>query len=267
MAAMRAVGALLSAAIAADRAAREVGVVERAVRALGEADRAGRAGQEGLPRRQVRQAVRRPWYIDPDAVARVVAEEQRVLVGGRERVAGVEGEAGDRRRAGRAGLARDDLLAVVVGEVRRGDRAGALRVERLAAVEVQRVVGAHARRRPRSTASRSCGPASTSGDAVDLLPRVPADVAGPDLARARAEGEAERVAEAVGDDPAAVRVGVADRRVAGGGRAGVRVHAQDRAVERGGLRRRACGRTARAARRPAAVGGGQRPRPAGRRTG
>ena len=52
-------------------------------------------------------------------------------------------------------------------------------------------------------------------DPVDLLPVVPADVADPELARPGPEREAERVAQAVGDDPARVRVGAAGERVAG----------------------------------------------------
>ena len=49
------------------------------------------------------------------------------------------------------------------------------------------------------------------GDAVDLLPVVPADVADPELVGAGPDREAERVAEAVGDDPARVRVGARRR--------------------------------------------------------
>src|SRR5215217_1439156 len=56
--------------------------------------------------------------------------------------------------------------------------------------------------------------------AVDLLPGVLSHVARPDLVRARPEREAERVAQAVGDDPV---------------RAGGRIDLDDRAVEPEGV--------------------------------
>ena len=51
--------------------------------------------------------------------------------------------------------------------------------------------------------------------AVDLLPRLPADVADPDLVGTRSEREAERVAQPVGDDATRVRIGARRERVAG----------------------------------------------------
>ena len=141
----------------ADGAARQVGVVERAVGALREEHRAGRAGQERPAGARIREAVRALGH-HPDAVARVVAEEQRVLVVGPERVSGVEREAGDRRGARRAALAGDDLVVVVVGEVRRGHGAGTGAVERLAAARGSASRRTPSAARPRSTASRSCGP-------------------------------------------------------------------------------------------------------------
>ena len=71
-----------------------------------------------------------------------------------------------------------------------------------------------------------------------ILPRVPAHVPGPDLAGSGPDGDAERVAQTVGDGPARVGVGRAGVRVVGEGRAGVGVHAQDRSVERRRIGRR-----------------------------
>jgi hypothetical protein len=53
---------------------------------------------------------------------------------------------------------------------------------------------------------------------VDLLPRRPTDVADPEFRRPGAEREAERVAQAGGDDPARVRVGTRRRGRSGGRR-------------------------------------------------
>ncbi len=75
--------------------------------------------------------------------------------------------------------------------------------------------------------------------AVDLLRVVPAHVADPELPRARAEREPERVAEAVGDDPAGVGIAAAGERVRRKRLARVRVHAHDGAVEARRVRRRA----------------------------
>ena len=74
---------------------------------------------------------------------------------------------------------------------------------------------------------------------IDLLPLAPADVAQPDLARARPYGEAEGVAKPVGDDAPGVGVGVADEGVVRQRGAGSGVHAQDRPIERHGIAARA----------------------------
>ena len=50
-----------------------------------------------------------------------------------------------------------------------------------------------------------------AGEAVDLLPGVPAHVAEVDVVRARPDREAVRVAQAVAHDPARVRVGARRR--------------------------------------------------------
>jgi hypothetical protein len=73
-------------------------------------------------------------------------------------------------------------------------------------------------------------PVGGIGDAVELLVDVPADVGHPDLVGAGPGGEAERVAQAVGDDAPGLGRVRADERVAGTGRAGVGVEAQDGAV-------------------------------------
>ena len=120
---------------------------------------------------------------------------------------------------------------MVVGVVRAGVGGRPCAVERLADVQVDRVVALHAPRalvaRPAEVAHRGGG----VGDAVDLLPVVPADLAHPHLVGAGAGGDAERVAQAVGDDPAGV--GIARARVVRPRVARVRVHAQDRAAEAG----------------------------------
>ncbi len=208
---------------AADRVAAEVGVVERVVRPLGQEHRPGRAAREqpalpgiGLPVGAERH--------EPDAVARVVAEEEPAAVGRREGRAGVEADGGDRGVARGAAVAVDDVGRVVVREGRR--RRGALRVQRLAGRHVERVI---ARLAAGALVARPAVVAdgAVDRDAVELLPRRPAHVAQPDVVRARPEGEAEGVAEAVGDDVRAI-----DHRV-------VRVQAQDRAVGREGLFERA----------------------------
>src|SRR5262249_11561774 len=76
-------------------------------------------------------------------------------------------------------------------------------------------------------------------DSVDFLPGVPADVADPHLVRTRTDREAERVAQAVRDDPPRVGVAARRERVVRQGRTGVRVQPQYGAVEPG----RVAGRT------------------------
>ena len=215
----------------------EVQVVERAVGAHLQADRVLGGQLEALDRGGIGHAVRAGEH-HPDAVPRVVGPEQRVLVGRRERRSGVEGKARDRgadRRRGRgrwAVVGRRDVERVAVGHERRFHGIG-LAVERLADVEVQRVVAGL------STRALVAGPAEVHdaargriGDPVDLLPVVPADVAEPDLVGARPEREPERVAEAVGDDPAGVGIAVAEQGVAGESGASGGIDPEDRAVER-----------------------------------
>ena len=97
-------------------------------------------------------------------------------------------------------------------------------------------------------------------DPVDLLPLGPAHVADPDLARPGADGEAEGIAQAVGDDPSGVGVRAAEERVGRQRRAGGGIDAQDRAVQTGRVARRAEVLGAQGA----ALGGRRRQRRAGR---
>ena len=142
----------------------------------------------------------------PDALAAVVGEEERTVVLRRVVALLVEGHAGDGGTAGAAGLAGDHLLGVVVGEVRRCDRARAGGVQVLADAQVVSVVPALL------GGAFVAGPAEVghargrADDAVDLLPGAPADVADPELAGARAEVEAHRVAQTVRHDPARVEI-------------------------------------------------------------
>src|SRR5207253_7757613 len=170
-----------------------------AARAGRDVDGPGRCGGEGEQLGRIGIAVRAERH-RPDAVARVVGEEERAVVRRRVRAAAVEGEAGDRGAAGRARLAGDDLRAVVV-RVERGDD-GAARVQRLAQVEVRAVVA----RLPANTlvarpAEVLDGRVARVADLLDLLPRAPADVADPELRRAGPERDPERVAQPVRDDP------------------------------------------------------------------
>ena len=116
---------------------------------------------------------------------------------------------------------------VVVGEVGVHDLVR-LPVERLADPEVRGVIA----RLP--DAALVAGPAEVAearvGEPVDLLGGVPTDIADPDVA-ARGEVEAERIAQAFGDDPARVRVGAGEHRVGADALAGARVDADQRPVE------------------------------------
>ncbi len=221
---------------ALDRAA-QVRVEEVALWADQEFDRAVRAGVESLDFRRVGEAVR-PRQHHPDAVAGVVGEEERAVVGGREGARLGEGDARDRRAADRAGLAFDHLGRVVVGEVRRGRGAGA--VEALADVEVGEVIaGLRGDALVAGPAEVGGGAARRVGDPVDLLPVVHADVADPGFVGARPDRHPERVSQAEGDDPLLVRVAAGRERVAGHAGAGVGIDAKDRAAEAGRVRGRA----------------------------
>src|SRR5262249_40411487 len=82
-------------------------------------------------------------------------------------------------------------------------------------------------------------PGSRGVDAIDLLPRAPADIPDPCLAGARPDSEAERVAQPVGDDPARVLIAAAGQRVIGEPSAGVGTDANERPAEADRVARRA----------------------------
>ena len=93
---------------------------------------------EGLAERRVGQPVGAGRH-DPDALARVIGHEERVLVLDRVVALAIEGQAGDRGTRGRAGVAREDVRRVVlVRDVRRRDRVRRL-IELLADVDVHEV--------------------------------------------------------------------------------------------------------------------------------
>ena len=237
---------------AVDRTAAQIGVVEIAVRTDLEVHRPRGALDERLAGRGVRNPAGAREH-DPDAISRVVGEEQRAVVLAREGAAVVELHARGRRAAGGAGLGRD-LGCVVVGVQRGRHRPRAGGVEVLADVQVEVVVRGHPR------GALVAGPAEVLhrcgrvGKAVDLLPGTPPDVAQVEVVGARAEGEAERVAQAGADDAADVRVRAAGVRVVGQRRARVRVNPDDRPVE---ARRVGAGACVLAAER-AALGGRRR---------
>ena len=245
----------------ADRAAVEVGVEEVAARA----DLRGRPGSlRGVTNvgrsAGFGQAVRARGH-RPDAVARVVGEEQRAVVRGGVAAAARrrEREPGDRRAAGRTRLAGHDLRAVVVGEVRRG-RPPPVRRRGSRRCSGSRCRSRTARRRPRSTASRSSRRTASVGlaIAVDLLPGVPADVAdqtsfvpGRIVKRNGLRRPYATIRRAFASG-ARARAGCPGRPAPG-----ARVDAQDRAVERRRVGR-ACGGPGCAARRPRRSAGERR---------
>ena len=92
---------------------------------------------EGRSRGHIGLAVR-SLERNPNAVSRVVGEEQRAHVTGRIGTGRIERESRDRRASG-GQLSRDDARAVRVREVRRRDRSRTLAVQRLAHVEVRAV--------------------------------------------------------------------------------------------------------------------------------
>ena len=217
----------------------EVGVEEVAVRADLQVDRVRGSRDEGLAAVRVREPGAAREH-GPDAVARVVGEEERSQVARGVVAAVVEGQSGDRGASRWAALAVHDRGGVAVGVVREPDcrRSGAIEV--LADVQVRAVVTGLA------PVALVAGPPEVvdggvgdRAEVVDLLPVVPADVTDPDVVRARADREPEGVAEAVGDDPAGVGVGAEPERVAREGSARGLVDAQHGAVERDRVRRRA----------------------------
>src|SRR5207302_3840172 len=99
---------------------------------------------------------------------------------------------------------------VVIGVVGRRDRGGTLAVEALAKRQVRAVIaalgGVSLVARPAEVLGDGVGGV---GDPVDLLPGAPADVADPQLVGTRPGRDPERIAKAIGDDPAGVRVSAA----------------------------------------------------------
>src|SRR5207247_5433148 len=169
-----------------------------------------------------------------DAAAGVVPEKEASVVRGWVGAPAVERESRDRRGARRTRLAREDRRAVVVRVVRRsyGRRTG--HVEVLADVEVGAIVAGLAVvplvARPTEVLDRYVGGAHES---IDLFPRVPANVANPQLIRAGPNREPERVAKAVRPDTLGVRV--PGPRVAGRGGSGRRPDPDGRPAHRRGV--------------------------------
>ena len=189
-----------------------------------------------------------PGFIPPDAPAVVVGEEEGAVVARgvrRDARARSAGCSTPRRTIADAAVPHPSpgttFAAVVVGVHGRLHRARALGVEVLADTDVRAVVSRLTAvalvARPPEVERR--GERRGVGDRVDLLPVVPADVAQPDLVRAAAHGEAERVAHSVGDDALLVLVGtrLVEPRVAGHTGAGVGIDADDGARERDLARR------------------------------
>ena len=224
---------------APDRPRPDVHVVEVAAGAHLQVHRIARVLREDDALVRVGQAVG-PGPQRPDAVARVVGEEQRAGVRRRERAAAgrVERQPGERVAGVRAVLPAHDRGVVVVGPVRGRDRA-ALGVEVLADVEVQRVEAAEPVRALVARPAVVAGRAVRVGVAVDLLPARVADVADPCLAGPRADRQPERVPEPVGDDAPRLQVRAREEGVAGHAQARVRVDADQRPVQAGRVRRRA----------------------------
>ena len=170
---------------AVDVAALEVDVEEVAVRPRLEVDRVRCGRDERRDLGLVGQAVAARAH-EPDAVARVVREEQAVRVGRGVVAALVERDAGDRRAARLADLAGHHLRAVAVGVVRR-QQPGRRGVEAAAQREVGALV---ARLLAVALVARPTGVGDRRGqrvdDPVDLLPVGPADVADPGFIRSRA---------------------------------------------------------------------------------
>src|SRR5712692_1518913 len=160
----------------------------------------------------------------------MVGEEQPPVVAGGVGTAGVEGDAGDRRAVARQTvLAADDRRAMNVGVV--GRRCGPVGVERVAEVEVRALVAGRRRCALIAGPTEVLHRAGRADPPVDLLPCVPSDVADPQLARARPEGEAEGVAQTHGDDPPGVRIRAAGVRAVREAGARGRVDAKNRSVE------------------------------------
>ena len=215
-------------------AAADVHVVEVAARADLQIDGIRRRRGERESRARVRLSVGTERH-GPDAASGVVAEEQRALVAPRIRAGPVERDRRHRRAAGRARLALDDPLGVLVRVVGVGDGAGAA-VQVVAQIEprafVSRMPADAFEARPAEVLDREV---SGRGDAIQLFPIVPPDVADPELGGAGARRHAKGVAEAVRDDRIVGDVAAADQRVVGHGCAGQRVQPQHGAVVADGI--------------------------------
>ena len=203
-------------------------VEEVATRTDLERDRARRLCEQ-VSLRRAGQPVRSREH-HPDAVARVVGEEERAGVTRRIRTAFVEGEPRDRRPARLA--PGDEIVGVAVRGVGTGRRAGAC-VQRLTHRKVGGVVAAGWR-----TGALVARPAEVLdnavvdvGDPIHLFVDRPADVTEPQFLRAGPEREPERVAQTVGDDPARVEVAAPSERIAGHRGAGVGVETKHRTTE------------------------------------
>ena len=199
---------------APDRAAAEVDVEQVPRGPDLEMDGICRRREEVRARGRVGQSVRALGH-HPQAVTAVVGKEERAVVRVGVGATGVERHPHGRRAlAVAARLAADDRVAVAIGVVGRHHGAGPGRVQVLADVEVQGIVRALP---PDALVARPSevvhGGVGRGHEPVQLLPRRPSHVAGPDLVRARADRDPERVAEAIADDPTGIRVGAGCERV------------------------------------------------------
>ena len=181
-----------------DRAAVEIDIEQFTARRDLDVHRVRRGRHEVLQQPWCRKPVRVLLH-HPDAIAGIIGEEERAVVGARIGSSAVEleREPGDRRASRRTCLGRDDLVAVVVREVR-ARLGGGVVVEVLTDVQVGAVVSRLTRvpfvAGPPEVVD---GAVSGSRNPVDLLPVAPADVADPDLVRTGPQGEAERVPQTV----------------------------------------------------------------------
>ncbi len=205
-----------------DPASVEVGVVQVPIRTDRQVDRTLSRRSKCGPVSRFRIA-RCSGEHHPDALARVVREKERVVVRGRVVASAlIKGHAGHRRTAGRAAVAGHHGLAVAVGEERRGRLSDRRRTDVQA--RVLRPVSLVAR--PPVVARRR-----EIGEAVDLLPGVPAHVGDPGLVGAGLDDHPEGIPETESDDPLLVEVAARYERIAGRRQAGGRIDAQDGSIE------------------------------------
>ena len=222
----------------------------------------GGRGPERRNARRIRIDARAVREHHPDAVPRVVGEEQRALIRLRVVAAVVKRQTRDRGAAGRTLFPRHNLVAVVIRKERIEGRA-CLVVQVLAQVQVHGFIAWLAS--DPFVAGPSEVPHGRDGrvvDAIDLFPRIPADVADKQLPRAGPEGKPERIAETVRDDAARVDVRARGQRIVGRARARIRIDADDRAVQVHRIRERPQILTSK---RPSLRGGRRQVRSSGRR--